>query len=329
MEWTSDVSAGDWIRERMGDSADPGITGGIVPSGFAAYARVLHPVYRERPVGVAWPREEDPEAWETFLAAAPEIESERVTWATAAERFGTTMHPEAQWFRLVGAPHADEAHDLRDADGWRYGGPEEGRLEPETLAAVARRLIAHTETPDAGFAAIWEGWGDLLGARKPGHPSDAHFGFAPEGSPARYAQDPRHESLLGKILHDPFWRPFRRQRWHPGVLSDEVSRGPRLELPGRGHVLFRAAPAEWTDPAWADRVPWARPGWAEQAESPSLIWPEDRAWILASEIDLDSTIVGGSADLIRALVDAPDIEAHEIAPDADLTWDGDRINAPR
>ena len=52
----------------------------------------------------------------------------------------------------------------------------------------------------------------------------------------------------------------------------------------------------------------------------------DRAWVLVSEIDYDSTVVAGPRDLVAALVADPGIEAFEIPPGADLTQDGDRIN---
>ncbi len=42
---------------------------------------------------------------------------------------------------------------------------------------------------------------------------------------------------------------------------------------------------------------------------PSLIWPADRAWFVASDPDLDSTYLGGSNALIEAVVTHPDLEA--------------------
>ena len=56
------------------------------------------------------------------------------------------------------------------------------------------------------------------------------------------------------------------------------------------------------------------------------MWPDDRAWVLVSEIDYDSTVVAGSAQLVRALLDDPRLEAAEIPADADLSWGGDGVN---
>jgi hypothetical protein len=102
--------------------------------------------------------------------------------------------------------------------------------------------------------------------------------------------------------------------------------GSRLALPGRGHILFAAAPRIFTDTAWIREAPWSQdPHWPQ---SPSLLWPEDRAWVLVSEIDFDSTIIAGSPELVAGLVTEPGIEALQIQEGADLTRDGDDENRP-
>ena len=93
---------------------------------------------------------------------------------------------------------------------------------------------------------------------------------------------------------------FRKPTWQPGILSDEISRGARLSLPNRDHVLFRGGVSELADPAWVLGAPWRdteleEQGFAPEAESPSLVWPDDRAWVLVTEVDYDSTIVGGTS----------------------------------
>lgn len=66
------------------------------------------------------------------------------------------------------------------------------------------------------------------------------------------------------------------------------------------------------------------PSWGMMA--PNLIWPEDRAWFVASEYDFDSTLVGGSRELIDAILDSPDLEAWEVDPEVSLQDDADKIN---
>ncbi|HET8928799.1 MAG TPA: hypothetical protein VFN24_13350 [Microbacterium sp.] len=327
MEWTSDVAAGDWLRERL----DPHLTASmhsVVPRGFAAYARIFHPAARDRPAGRPWPplpygrhRRE----WDAFHEAGPEIEDEQVSWADAATAFGTTMHPLAQWHHLVGRHREIEGEDgPRDAAGWRYAAPPEGELAADLVAVTAGHLAAHTATPDAGCVALWEGWGGLVG----------FYGETPSRTFLTFSDDPdsdRHNAMLGRSITDPFNNVFRKPTWQPGILSDDISKGPRLELPGRGHILFRGGAAELAGPDWVLRVPWRDDeleahGFPPSAQSPSLVWPDDRAWVLVTEVDFDSTIVGGSHELVAALCDDPRLEALAVPADADLTWDGDPIN---
>jgi hypothetical protein len=44
-------------------------------------------------------------------------------------------------------------------------------------------------------------------------------------------------------------------------------------------------------------------------QSPNIWWPEDRAWCVATDVDSDSTYVGGTDECIQALLDNPDLEA--------------------
>lgn len=56
---------------------------------------------------------------------------------------------------------------------------------------------------------------------------------------------------------------------------------------------------------------------------PQLVWPQDRAWVVASEIDWDSTIVAGS----RSLVD--DVFADETLETFEVDEEADRGGRPR
>lgn len=47
---------------------------------------------------------------------------------------------------------------------------------------------------------------------------------------------------------------------------------------------------------------------------------------MATEIDLDSTLVGGSFELVAAIIDAPELDSWTVQPDDSLTIDGDHIN---
>ena len=87
----------------------------------------------------------------------------------------------------------------------------------------------------------------------------------------------------------------------------------------------------FADPDWILRAPWRdreaeSHGFAPDAEHPSILWPDDRAWVMVSEIDYDSTIVAGSTELVRALCADPSLEALPIREGSSLHWDADDLN---
>ncbi|MDT0157845.1 hypothetical protein Q9R19_09445 [Microbacterium sp. ARD32] len=333
MEWIADPSPGDWLRERLDD--EYATMHCVVPRRFPAYARVFHPASVRSLPGRAVPTRAEYERMSQAEHAAlyGAFIDEPTTWSRTADAFGTRLHPLAQWQSLVRTPSGEDWRDRHAPDGREFSSPEEGAMPPELLAAVARHLVAHTGTPDAGFAALWEGRGGLLGHVGP-TPSRTFFGWRDgeawsEGADAE--PDPRHQEMLQRSIHHPFEDAFRKPTWQPGILSREISEGPRLQLPGRDHVLFSAPTRAFADPGWILHAPWRdvvaeEHGFAPSAQHPSLIWPEDRAWVVVSEIDYDSTIVGGSADLIRAICDDPAIEALPVPENADLTWTADEVN---
>jgi hypothetical protein len=61
-------------------------------------------------------------------------------------------------------------------------------------------------------------------------------------------------------------------------------------------------------------------------ESPSIMWPSDRSWFVATEVDLDSTFVGGSAALIDGLLADERLEAWRVLATDPVDGGSDRIN---
>ena len=102
--------------------------------------------------------------------------------------------------------------------------------------------------------------------------------------------------------------------WHGfGAI---VAGAPTLVLPRREHWLIRG-PVELAAANLA-REP------AEQ--SATLWWPADRAWCVATDIDLMTTYVGGSAACIAELLAVPGLEAAPADPDDGVDVGADRIN---
>ena len=61
-------------------------------------------------------------------------------------------------------------------------------------------------------------------------------------------------------------------------------------------------------------------------QSANLWWPDDRAWFVATDIDLMTTYVGGSAACIADLLAADGLEAAVVPADQRVTWDADTVN---
>ncbi|KLU09029.1 hypothetical protein [Kocuria sp. SM24M-10] len=340
--WVPDLERGQWLRPM---EAEPwGSVLSVVPRGFQAYARLFHPVARDRPRATkSWQGLEEA----TYFAGVGDIEAaletQRASWAQAAASFGTTMHAQAQYARLVRVDYG-AADGVIAADGWRYGDTSEGRLDNTSLAAAAAVLARHTSIPDAGIAAIWEGWGGLVSgsgaARYVLVPTDARPG--PDTTEdTGHVTAPSLRQRLAAALRVGITgaqaaltaRPrgaHRDPTPGTGVLAPQIAAGPRFALhgdTGRHYVLFEAGADDFADPTWPARAPWVgEPVWAP---SPSILWPDDHAWVLATEIDFDSTLVAGTTALVRELVRTPGLEVLPLRTDADLTRDGDVLNRPQ
>ncbi|MFK0402835.1 hypothetical protein ACIQTT_10940 [Microbacterium sp. NPDC090225] len=322
MEWIANPTIGDWLRERLDSDFPP--MHGVVPQGFPAYARIFHPGFVRELPGRRMPSAEErvrmPAADQERLQS--ELVETTTTWGDAAAVFGTTLHPLAQWAGIVGAPGERDWIERIAPDGREFSSPAIGELDVESLAALTAVLLRHTSTPDAGVAGLWEGRGGLLG----------FFGDLPSrGFYTVGDDDPNHRAMLARSLRDPFNNVFRKPTWQEGILSREISEGARLELPNRGYVLFDAPPSAFAEPEWILDAPWRdRPAEAHgapaSAQSPGLLWPDDRAWVMVSEVDYDSTIVAGSAALVAAICAEPGLEALEIPSGADLSWNADEVN---
>ena len=96
----------------------------MVPSGFAAYARIFHPASD---------------------AERPDVD---VRWSEVAAQSGKTVHPEMQ-FHAIAPPELDPDP------------PKLGVLSKRQAAALVPLLSAHTSTPDSCWFCLWEGYGYL------------------------------------------------------------------------------------------------------------------------------------------------------------------------
>lgn len=68
-----------------------------------------------------------------------------------------------------------------------------------------------------------------------------------------------------------------------------------IHLPGRDYVLLSGAVNAAAEPLWSHG------GSTSHYQSPSLWWPDDRAWCVATEVDFAWTYVAGSESVAAAL----------------------------
>jgi hypothetical protein len=170
--------------------------------------------------------------------------------------------------------------------------PCTGKL-PEALAPrLAEALAVHTEHPDRCHFGVWEGWGE------PG----LMFLFK-EGTPEEVQRPAREKAEAEFAAEFAAWR----------ALLDAA---PTFDLPQRRMHLLEGS---------LDAMP---EFYERHRNPPSLWWPEDRAWCVATDIDLMTTYIGGSSEAIQALLDDDQIEALAVSDDQSVTWEADMINPP-
>jgi hypothetical protein len=98
----------------------------------------------------------------------------------------------------------------------------------------------------------------------------------------------------------------------PRYPRDDVS---KVLMPQRSMVLFRGP---------LDAVTTSFTELGDQRAS--LWWPEDRAWCVATDVDLMSTYVGGSVECVAAILGELRLESFRISVDQSVAWNSDTIN---
>jgi hypothetical protein len=209
-----------------------------------------------------------------------------VRWAEVAAANGRTMHPVAEWGSLTGdwAMHRQEG--VWDQE------PENGSLDPVTLAPLSAVLAHHTASPERCWFAVWEGYGEGLTV----------LIFVDQSAPPGTAERARREAEEKEAA--------ARERRHAAA---------RFTLPDRGMQLYGAPLGAVASPEFLEPI-------GRAGHSPNLWWPDDRAWCVGSEIDLMTTYVGGTHDCIEAVLAEPALEALPASVDQLVTWEADTIN---
>ena len=134
-----DTSEAQWLVEEL--DASLGTVNAVMPRGFEAYARILHPAWRVRREGGR-------------LVRTP------VRWSEVAELRGTTAHRLMQWPQVWALPQFDDSaiEYCVDAGLAPIEGPDEGRLPPQVARVIHQVLSAHTDTPAPCWFGVWVGF---------------------------------------------------------------------------------------------------------------------------------------------------------------------------
>ncbi len=128
-QWSNDVDQAAWIADRL--SAFGSTITSVVPSGFEAYARILHP------------------------AEAPHYgHGKLVRWGGVAAWSGLPLRPDSQFHSIALPKSAPES-----PAPWDGQGPQPGGLyspDAQSLAAILRQW---TSRPDECWFGLWDGYG--------------------------------------------------------------------------------------------------------------------------------------------------------------------------
>jgi hypothetical protein len=210
----SDVSAADWVRDRI-DTFGP-VVGGMLPIGFDAYAKVLHPA--RGPGNV------------------------RIRWSEVADWSGRVLDQDA-WFEDLSVPiDADDRGPLP----WEQE-PPLGEI-PEDLLAVLVELLARHTASTHGWFCLWNGWACVHGSmtKTIAWPDDHP---PPPGTPTSYRASPAFPET---ILEGPKVQlPHRDYLLFEGPLDAANELGATVPW-GSFTTFERQPPSLW----WPDDHAW-------------------------------------------------------------------------
>jgi hypothetical protein len=236
-------------------------------------------------------------AWPAGDASADEARPEPVRWADVAAASGRQVHARVQFDALVGV----ERGKARPYE------PDVGEFPPPLLSALCGLLGRHTTTPERCWFCLWDGWGWIRG-----WPSMTALPVG--GARGRVGR-------AGSAIEVP------------PAFPPEILDGPRVSVPSRDYILFEGPLTAAGELGWrcGELLSIAHPERdfdpsEFEPQSPSLFWPEDRAWCVATEVDLDSTYLGGTQQLVDALLNDPRFEAWPAQADDPIGSGADDIN---
>ena len=168
--------------------------------------------------------------------------------------------------------------------------PAMGSIPVPESTILTGLLRDFTTTPENCYLGYWEGYGCLNRGRI--------YLYAPERG---------WLSRVESMIHN-LWENLR-------PAPDLLENVPRLKGQERDYIVFSGSLDNL--PSLCRYPPWG--------QSPSLWWPQDRAWCVATEVDGYDTFVGGSEACIEGFLNCPDLEALPFSIDDRIDGGADMV----
>ncbi|GAA4975460.1 hypothetical protein [Kineococcus glutinatus] len=175
----------------------------------------------------------------------------------------------------------------------------------EVAAANGRRAHAGME-----WIGITGSWRYLHGDTQPGvWDTEPEEGSLPAAQAAALVQVLARFTATPRECFYAVWNGFGASAVPPAART--------VQMPGREMLLLRGPLSQ------AATVSMETPPWQQ---SPSLWWPADRSWCVATDVDLMSTYIGAGAACIEAITTDPALEAWPVDSRHGITYDSDTLN---
>jgi hypothetical protein len=256
-------------------------------------------VERFRPWGVAFPQPVAcfmPDVFEAYArvlhpgyekmisASDGAVTLRWVRWSELAELRDVEVTATTRWEDVTGlVPQTGSGGAIRE--------PSDGSMHEDLTEAVAAFLNTWTATPPKCWFGMWEGNGTWW--------KGAHGTLTSRALDVVLNTDDRDAIAAIEAEAD------RIDEERDQVLRTTATFG----TPQRQYFLMSGPLAA------AGRLTEAAGG-----SSPNLLWPEDRAWFVSTEVDGYSTYIGGPASMIGALIASPTIEAVAVSVDGPIAY---------
>jgi hypothetical protein len=102
-----------------------------------------------------------------------------------------------------------------------------------------------------------------------------------------------------------------------GATREDLQNAPTFGLPNRRYFLLRGSVGDATETTNPPS------SWHQSA---NLWWPDDHAWCVATEIDIDTTYIACAESCRDDVLVMPELETFEIDPATGIAWVSDLVN---